>query len=73
METQKIQEDTIKISDQISLVKFDEKFVEKYHEWMQDEDLCALVDTEPLNLEQVKKAQEFATDPTSTCKRIFIL
>lgn len=64
----KNQKDIIKISNQIYLVKFFKEFITKYHTWMQDEDLCALVDTEPMTLEQVKEAQKYANDQNSKCK-----
>lgn len=64
----KNQPDTIKISNQIYLIKFVKELVKKYHKWMQNEELCALVDTEPMTLAQVKEAQEYANDKNSKCK-----
>lgn len=72
METAQItksQEDSIKISDSIHLIKFSKEFIPKYHKWMQDEQLCALVDTEPLDLAGVTSAQQYANNPNSPCKQ----
>jgi hypothetical protein len=53
------------------LVPFLSGFVDKYFEWMGDEELRKAVDTEEMTLEEVKEAQELAQDASSNCKQFY--
>ena len=56
------------VKESVALVPFYPEFIEKYHTWMQDEQLRKLVDTEEMTLEQVKEAQEMSLKTDSLCK-----
>ena len=61
----RLNEDTVLVGRRCVLVPYKEKYVERYHAWMQDEELLALTASERLTLdEEVENQRSWRDDAT---------
>ena len=59
----RLNEDTVLVGRRCVLVPYKEKYVERYHAWMQDDDLLALTASERLTLdEEVENQKSWRVD-----------